>query len=440
MEAPTSISALLHAATMVKAGVYLIARLILILGPLAFSLPLWLPSVAWVGVLTAFIGATLALSTPDIKGVLAYSTVSQLGFMMAGLGTISSSSSLGWFASLFHMMSHAFFEGLGFLLAGGIIHALGTRDMRLMGGLRKAMPITFGLSMIMILTTSGLPPFAAFFSKSLIISSVTEAGNLWQVILIYATTALTFAYSLRFITLIFTGKESEHLEKLHPHEAPRIMLCPAAILAVLCVVWGFVEPWLGSFMHVGVETSLLSAFLNLETPIFFAILVPAGLIIYLTYYKNSEVMKRIRSGPNPSTTVLKHGYFFDDLYEKVTVRGIVIFSDGVRYFEGSFFGRLPQLVASSIVGLANIVHKYLEGSFFGRLPQLVASSIVGLANVVHKYLDVFADELLSIIAHRTLRSASRMKSVPQTSLQHYIAAALLGFILILILIILTIGV
>jgi NADH-quinone oxidoreductase subunit L len=440
MEAPTSISALLHAATMVKAGVYLIARLILILGPLAFSLPLWLPSVAWVGVLTAFIGATLALSTPDIKGVLAYSTVSQLGFMMAGLGTISSSSSLGWFASLFHMMSHAFFEGLGFLLAGGIIHALGTRDMRLMGGLRKAMPITFGLSMIMILTTSGLPPFAAFFSKSLIISSVTEAGNLWQVILIYATTALTFAYSLRFITLIFTGKESEHLEKLHPHEAPRIMLYPAAILAVLCVVWGFVEPWLGSFMHVGVETSLLSAFLNLETPIFFAILVPAGLIIYLTYYKNSEVMKRIRSGPNPLTTVLKHGYFFDDLYEKVTVRGIVIFSDGVRYFEGSFFGRLPQLVASSIVGLANAVHKYLEGSFFGRLPQLVASSIVGLANAVHKYLDVFADELLSIIAHRTLRSASRMKSVPQTSLQHYIAAALLGFILILILIILTIGV
>ncbi|MGB9841422.1 MAG: NADH-quinone oxidoreductase subunit L, partial [Candidatus Bathyarchaeales archaeon] len=186
MEAPTSVSALLHAATMVKAGIYLIARLILILGPLAFSIPMWLPAVAWVGVLTAFIGATLALYTPDIKGVLAYSTISQLGFMMAALGTVSPHSDLGLFASLFHMMSHAFFEGLGFLLAGGIIHAIGTRDMRLMGGLRKAMPITFGLSLIMVLTTSGLPPLAAFFSKGLIITSLTEAGNIWQVILIYA--------------------------------------------------------------------------------------------------------------------------------------------------------------------------------------------------------------------------------------------------------------
>ena len=440
MEAPTSVSALLHAATMVKAGVYLIARFILILGPLAFSLPLWLPSVAWIGVLTAFVGATLALYTPDIKGVLAYSTISQLGFMMAALGTAATSSSLGWFASLFHMVSHAFFEGLGFLLAGGIIHALGTRDMRLMGGLRKAMPITFGLSLIMILTTSGLPPFAAFFSKGLVITSITEAGNLWQIILIYATTALTFAYSLRFIMLTFMGKESEHLEKLHPHEAPKIMLLPAAVLAVLCVAWGFVEPWLGGFMRVGVETSLLGAFFNLETPIFFAILVPAGLIIYLTYYKNSEFMGKIRSSPNPLTTVLKHGYFFDDLYERVVTKGIESFSKGVRRVEVGFLGRLPNLFANSILGIARGVLKYVETAIFTRLPQIVASGVLVLAHLVNKYLDVFADELLSIIARRTLQSASQMKKVPSTSLQHYIAAAMLGFILILILIILTIGV
>jgi NADH-quinone oxidoreductase subunit L len=335
--------------------------------------------------------------------------------MMAALGSsgAAAATSSGWFASLFHMMSHAFFEGLGFLLAGGIIHAVGTRDMRLMGGLKKAMPITFGLSLIMILTTSGLPPFAAFFSKGLIITSLTEAGNLWQVILIYATTALTFAYSLRFLTLTFMGKESEHLEKLHPHEAPKIMLYPAAVLAVLCVAWGFIEPWLGGFMKVGAEMSLLGAFFSLETPIFFAILVPAGLIIYLTYYKNSEVMRRIRTGPNPLTFILKHGYFFDDLYEKVTVKAVLGFSSAVDY---------------------------AEVSLFGRLPQLIASSIISAANGVHKYLDVLADELLSIVANRTLRSASKMKSVPQTSLQHYIAAALLGFILILVLIIVTIGV
>jgi len=127
MEAPTSVSALLHAATMVKAGIYLIARFILIAAAAPILIvalqPLWFPTVAWIGVLTALVGATLALTTTDIKGVLAYSTVSQLGFMMAALGTAATNTGLigdGWFASLFHMMSHAFFEGLGFLLAGGI--------------------------------------------------------------------------------------------------------------------------------------------------------------------------------------------------------------------------------------------------------------------------------------------------------------------------------
>jgi NADH-quinone oxidoreductase subunit L len=437
MEAPTSVSALLHAATMVKAGIYLIARLLLILGPLAFSLPMWLPSVAWVGVLTAFIGATLALYTPDIKGVLAYSTISQLGFMMAALGAVSLHSSLGWFASLFHMVSHAFFEGLGFLLAGSIIHALGTRDMRLMGGLKKAMPITFGLSLIMILTTSGLPPFAAFFSKGLIITSLTETGNLWQVILIYATTALTFAYSLRFFTLTFMGKKSEHLERLHPHEAPKMLLYPAIVLAVLCVVWGFVGPWLGSFMHVEAEMSLVGAFLSLETPIFFAILVPAGLIIYLTYYKHSEIMMKIRSSSNPLTTVLKHGYFFDEIYARITGRGVITFSNGVRRANETIMDKVVK-PAKGILNLANHIRSF-ETSVSERIPQIIASSIIKVASAVQKYFDVLADNLLSIIAHRTMRGASHMKKVPSSSLQHYIAAALLGFILILILIILTAG-
>ncbi len=413
MEAPTSVSALLHAATMVKAGIYLIARLVLILGPLAFELNMFLPMVAWIGVLTAFIGATLALYTPDIKGVLAYSTISQLGFMMAALGTISADSSLGWFASLFHMMSHAFFEGLGFLLAGGIIHALGTRDMRLMGGLKKIMPITYALSLVMIITTSGLPPFAAFFSKGLVITSISESGNIIQTIMIYATTMLTFAYSLRFITLIFMGNKSKHMEKLHVHEAPKIMLLPAAALAVLCLVWGFTEPLLGSFMRVEADLSLLGAFLNLETPIFFALLLPTGLLIYLMYYRQNASMVKIRNSQTPLKTILKHGYFFDDLYEKVIARGTTVFSGGVRFFENTIFGVFPQLVAGFVISFA-----------------------IG----VHKYLDVLADQLLSIVANRTLLSASKMKKVPQSSLQHYLAAALLGFILILVLIIATIGV
>ena len=438
MEAPTSVSALLHAATMVKAGIYLIARLILILGPLAFAIPLWLPTVAWIGVLTAFVGATLALYTPDIKGVLAYSTISQLGFMMASLGAITLHSNLGWFASLFHMMSHAFFEGLGFLLAGGIIHALGTRDMRLMGGLKKAMPITFALSIIMILTTSGLPPFAAFFSKGMIITSLTETGNILQVVLIYITTALTFMYSLRFMKLVFMGDESEHLKRLHPHEPPKLMLYPAAALAVLCIMWGFVGPWLSGFMHVEAEVSLLGSFFSLETPIFFAILVPAGLIIYLTYYKQSEVMMRFRSNANPLMTILKHGYFFDDVYERITGRGITTLSSGVRRANEAVMNNVV-VPARGIVNFAAHIRS-LDSSYSGNLPQAIANAVIKVAHGVRKYLDVLADDLLSIIAHRTMRGASRMKNVPSSSLQHYIAAALLGFILILLLIILTVGI
>ncbi len=417
MEAPTSVSALLHAATMVKAGIYLIARFILIAAaaaPLMIALqPLWLPTVAWVGVLTALVGATLAFTTTDIKGVLAYSTVSQLGFMMAALGSaLTGPSSVGWFASLFHMMSHAFFEGLGFLLAGGIIHALGTRDMRLMGGLRKAMPVTFILALIMVITTSGLPPFAAFFSKGLIITSVTDAGNLIQIILIYATTAITFAYSLRFLTLIFMGKESEHLVKQHPHEAPKVMLYPAVILAGLCIVWGVAEPLVASFMHVDIGVTLLGSFVSLETPIFLALLLPTGLIIYLTYYKNNQTMRNIAASKNPISALLSHGYFFDDFYG-VVAKGVARFSGGLRRFEDSLFSRFPQLVASSVTHTANLVQKYL---------------------------DVLADQLLNILAIRTLRGASKLKKVPSSSLQHYVAAAVLGFVLIVVLIILTVGI
>ena len=176
MEAPTSVSALLHAATMVKAGIYLLARFILIFSVAPALIDCTATSLVPNSRLDRRLNRHrlahhLALTTTDIKGVLAYSTVSQIGFMMAGLGAaVDGAASVGWFASLFHMVSHAFFEGLGFLLAGGIIHAIGTRDMRLMGGLRKAMPISFVLMAIMIITTSGLPPFAAFFSKGLIIN------------------------------------------------------------------------------------------------------------------------------------------------------------------------------------------------------------------------------------------------------------------------------
>lgn len=335
------------------------------------------------------------------------------------------------------MMSHAFFEGLGFLLAGGIIHAIGTRDMRLMGGLRKAMPITFALSLVMILTTSGIPPFAAFFSKGLIISSISEAGNLWQVILIYATTALTFAYSLRFIKLIFLGKESEHTEKLHPHEASRIMLIPAGVLAILCVAWGLLEPWVGNFMGVTLGVGLLGAFVSLETAIFVAILIPTGLLIYLTYFRDSSIMSKVRGGSNPLAFILKGGYGFDYLYEKVIARAVTGFSAGLDYVETKGLIQFPQLVAGGVVGLANSVRKYFDVAADHSL-ESVARQTTSSASKLKK-LDDLADAFLAKIALRTTDSAS-IKKVSSSSLQRYLAAALIGFVLILILIIATVGV
>jgi NADH-quinone oxidoreductase subunit L len=420
MEAPTSVSALLHAATMVKAGIYLLARFILIfsVAPILIAAlqPLWFPIVTWIGVLTAIIGASLALTTTDIKGVLAYSTISQIGFMMAGLGAaVDGAASVGWFASLFHMISHAFFEGLGFLLAGGIIHAIGTRDMRLMGGLRKTMPISFILMAIMIITTSGLPPFAAFFSKGLIITSVTDAGNLIQIILLYATTAITFAYSIRMFSLVFMGKESEHLQKQHVHEAPKVMLIPAMILAGLCIAWGLSQPLIASFMHFELEHTLIGAFTSLETPIFLSLLIPTGLIAYYTYYKSFQTFRHIAAGKNPLTTMLSHAYFFDDVYGGAS-KGISKFSDGVRHFE-------------------NVI---------SRFPLKFGQSVIKIANGVHLYFDTKADnsldKLINVLSNTTLTGVSKMRKAPSASLRNYIAAAVVGFILIVVLIILTIGV
>ncbi|MGA3111560.1 MAG: NADH-quinone oxidoreductase subunit L [Candidatus Bathyarchaeia archaeon] len=398
MEAPTSVSALLHAATMVKAGVYLLARFILIATvatPLIVALqPLWFPTVAWIGVLTAFVGATLAITTTDIKGVLAYSTVSQIGFMMAGLGAaVTGAVSIGWFASLFHMVSHAFFEGLGFLIAGGIIHAIGTRDMRLMGGLRKYMPISFILMGIMIITTSGLPPFASFFSKGLIISSVTNisaisltSASTIQAIILYATAAITFAYCIRMFSLVFMGKESENLQKQHVHEAPKVMLIPAAILTGLCVVWGLSMPLVVNFMHLNnLGISLLGSFIDIETPIFLALLVPTGLLVYWAYYKNNMSIRSLGGGKNPIATMLNHAYFFDDAYYAL-VKGIGKFSDGLKYVDD----------------LANLGLASFAGGF----------------------------ERVSL----------KLKKVPSTTIQNYLAAGIVGFILIVVLIILTVGV
>ncbi len=242
MEGPTTVSALIHAATMVKAGVYLTARTY----PLLVQTPESLLFVAVIGGVTALIAATCALAANDIKRVLAYSTISQLGYMILGLGAggylvIHAHSGGGYAAAMFHLMNHGFFKALLFLCAGSVIHAVGTNDMRNMGGLRKRMPITSITMLIGSLAIAGMPPLSGFWSKDEVLAGVYEGGQfdpiffvLW--VLGIATAFLTAFYMFRMWFMTFAG---EPRTAYHAHGSPKIMSVPLMILAGLAVVSGF---------------------------------------------------------------------------------------------------------------------------------------------------------------------------------------------------------
>ena len=242
MEGPTTVSALIHAATMVKAGVYLTARTY----PLLIQTPNSLLFVAIIGGVTALIAATVALVATDIKRVLAYSTISQLGYMILGLGAggylvINLGVADGYSAATFHMMNHAFFKALLFLCAGSVIHAVGTNDMRAMGGLGKKMRITSITMLIGALAIAGIPPLSGFWSKDEVLSAVYNAGDfnasfflLW--FLGVATALMTAFYMFRMWFMTFAG---EPRSDFHAHESPKLMTVPLMILAGLAITSGF---------------------------------------------------------------------------------------------------------------------------------------------------------------------------------------------------------
>src|SRR6478735_3513967 len=240
MEGPTPVSALIHAATMVTAGVFLMVRM----NPVLSVSADWLPTtIAWIGVITALFAATIAVAQNDIKKVLAYSTVSQLGYMFLAVG------SGAYVAAIFHMITHAFFKALLFLGSGSVIHGMhDEQDMRKMGGLRKLMPITAFTFIIGWLAIAGVPPFAGFFSKDdILLYAYAESPALYVVGLF--TALLTAYYMTRQVMMVFFGKarwEDAHEEHgahgdFKPHESPPIMLVPLVVLAGLTIIGGFMQ-------------------------------------------------------------------------------------------------------------------------------------------------------------------------------------------------------
>jgi NADH-quinone oxidoreductase subunit L len=334
MEGPTPVSALIHAATMVTAGVYMVARCF----TLFEASPSALNWVIWIGVLTAFFAATMALVQKDFKRILAYSTISQLGYMFVGMGAGA------YAAGMFHLTTHAFFKALLFLCAGSVMHALsGELDIFKMGGLRRKMPWTFATLLVGVLALSGVPFLAGFFSKDEILLGAYESGALVPWILGTITAALTAFYAFRLLFVAFYGQPrlDKKIEK-HVHESPPVMLVPMVLLAILAVLGGYIG--LPRFLGLG---NAIDEFLH---PIFAAsVHVPAtaenatteivllgisllavaiGFVAaYWIYIRNWGLGARMTKNAQWLYDIVYNKYYVDEAYTEVIVKPLRMLGD-----------------------------------------------------------------------------------------------------------------
>ena len=333
MEGPTPVSALIHAATMVTAGVYMVCRLG---GLYAASVPAS-TVVAWVGGTTAVFAATMALVQSDIKKVLAYSTISQIGYMFIGCGVGA------YAAGMFHLVTHAFFKSLLFLAAGSVIHALaGEQDMRRMGGLKKHLPVTFPVFLVGALAISGVPFLSGFFSKDAILTSAFAGGQyaLYGMGLLGAV--LTAFYMFRLVYMTFYGHERVSLEQGHPiHESPRAMTVPLVSLAVFSVLAGYVglpvlfgekADLFGRFMDGSVKS--ISHHLAVSTEVLLVVLATTAALLgialaFVFYRKTPALPGRIASLFPGVYRLLMGKYYIDEIYDAVVVRPLVRGAEGV---------------------------------------------------------------------------------------------------------------
>ncbi|TKD70647.1 NADH-quinone oxidoreductase subunit L [Pseudalkalibacillus hwajinpoensis] len=312
MEGPTPVSALIHAATMVAAGVYLVA----VTYPLFSVSEVAMTTVAVTGGFTAIFAATIALVQTDIKRILAYSTVSQLGYMMLALGAA------GYTAGVFHLTTHAFFKALLFLAAGSVIHAVHEQNIFKMGGLSKKLPITATLFLIASLSISGFPLLAGFFSKDEILATTYGDGRYVLFAIGLITAFLTAFYMFRLYFLVFSGNSSTEAR-----ESPSVMLIPMMVLGALAIVGGYIQTnWFGTFLGDWLETTPYSiTFVHHEAPFWLPILASVlsigGIALaWMMYVRKTTSIKESneRTGLHE---LLYRKYYVDELYQVVFVKG-----------------------------------------------------------------------------------------------------------------------
>jgi NADH-quinone oxidoreductase subunit L len=308
MEGPTPVSALIHAATMVAAGVYLMVRI----SPLLEHTPQVAFWIMTIGAFTAFLAASMALVARDVKRILAFSTVSQLGYMMTAVGAGAA------LAGYFHLTTHAWFKALLFLTAGSVIHAMHTNDIFEMGGLWKKMPVTGAYFLIGGLALSGIFPLAGYFSKDEILIDIWVHGHPVVFWVLLITAAMTAFYMFRAFFLVFFGRRDK---SGHAHESPAVMTVPMGILAVLAVIAGW--PWLKDLVHSSMHHSLTVA-KGAEhasahptwIPIAGTVAAVLGILLaYLGYQKRAFSPEKIHGAFGPLSTLLERRYYIDDFFE-----------------------------------------------------------------------------------------------------------------------------
>ncbi|MDH5815430.1 MAG: NADH-quinone oxidoreductase subunit L [Candidatus Nezhaarchaeota archaeon] len=395
MAGPTSVSALIHAATMVKAGVYLVARVLPIFW-LAYhvlgisELSAFFTVIAWIGAFTAFLAATQAMVSREIKKVLAYSTVSQIGYMFLALGAgglLAHGLVEGLTSGMFHLMSHAIFKAALFLSAGAIIHAVESRFMYHMGGLRRYMPLTYVAMWLAALSLAGVPPFSGFWSKEAVLAVSWEAGLLGPFVLAIVTAALTVFYTIRMMGLTFHGEKSHRIVELEAEghkieEASPVMYVPYAILAIASLGIGVVGWWMEEALHHALSsmtpyTALHSLVPSVQAevktvspqvvtlPLTIAMLIAGAIPAYFMY-----VSRKV----DPSAIVARslllrtfHTFFFkrwfiNKMYYNAFAYPLVSASRGLyRWIEVGGFDRALAGFASTVVGFASQFRKLQTG-------------------------------------------------------------------------------
>ena len=372
MEGPTPVSALIHAATMVTAGVYLIARS----APIYLHAPGALEVVAYIGLITAVFAATIGLAQNDIKKVFAYSTVSQLGYMFLGLGVGAFS------AGIFHLMTHAFFKALLFLGAGSVIHALeGEQDMRHMGGLRSKIPKTFLTILCAAVAIAGVPPFSGFHSKDAILLAAYHHAP-WMYWVGVITAAMTAFYVFRAVFMTFFGTYRGHH---HPHESPAVMTVPLMALALLSLGGGYISvpKWLEPIFPLAEH----------EDFSLMAISVAAGLLgiglAYVLYVLNPGAADSISSAFGGLYKLVYNKYFVDEIYDAAVVRPTVAGSRAVLWkgVDVAIIDGLVNGFATASRSLGGIL-KYMQSGnirsyatwiVFGSIVLIIAVGVMGVA-------------------------------------------------------------